>query len=60
MKILIVPNMAGKPWNGSTIYQDALGGSESAVVYMARGLSRSGADVHVLCSGEPGMFDGVR
>src|SRR3990167_374964 len=60
MKICIAPVLAGKAWNGSTIYQDALGGSESAVVYIARGLARSGADVHVLCSGEPGKFDGVK
>ena len=60
MRICIVPALAGKAWNGATIYNDALGGSEAAVVYIARGLARAGADVHVLCSGEPGKFDGVQ
>lgn len=59
MKICIAPTLAGKPWNGATLYQESLGGSEAAVVYIARGLARAGADVTVMSHGEPGKFDGV-
>lgn len=59
MKVLIVPVMQGKPWTGSTIYTEGLGGSESAVVYMARAMSRHGAQVTVLSHGTPGTYEGV-
>lgn len=59
MRILIVPSLSGKPWNGATVYSEPLGGSESAVVYIARGLALAGATVSVVCHGTPGVFDGV-
>lgn len=60
MRILITPLLQGKPWNGATVYSEGLGGSESAVVYMARALYQQGAKVTVVCAGQPGSFDGVR
>lgn len=59
MRILIVPVMQGKAWNGASIYTDSLGGSEAAVAYIARGLVRKGAQVTVLSHGQPGHYDGV-
>ena len=59
MRIVFTPVQAGKPWNGATIYQEPLGGSESAVAYLARALARKGNDVTVLTHGLPASFDGV-
>ena len=59
MNILMTPVQAGKPWNGATIYQEALGGSESAVAYLARAFARKGHDVTVVTHGTPATFDGV-
>jgi len=59
MKILIAPILQGKPWNGATIYSDSLGGSESAVAFMAKALVRKGAQVTVMASGPGGVYDGV-
>ena len=60
MRILFVPTIAGKQWNGASIYSGALGGSESAVAYMARALVRLGeTEVTVLSHDQPGVFDGV-
>ena len=59
MRILLIAVPGGKPWNGATLYQEALGGSESAVAYLARSFSRKGHEVHVATHGQPGIFDGV-
>jgi len=51
---------AGLHFNGATIYEKALGGSESAVIYMARELHRLGNEVTVYCRcKDQGIFDGV-
>lgn len=60
MKILMTPLLAGKPWNGNTIYAEPLGGSESAVAYMARAFSRVGHAVTVLTHGPSSFVDNVR
>ena len=60
MKILLLPYIAGKAWNGATLYQESLGGSETAVAYLAKSLVRKGHEVTVVTHGEPGTFDGVR
>jgi glycosyltransferase involved in cell wall biosynthesis len=59
MKWLLLPLQAGKAWNGDTIYHDSLGGSESAVAYLARDLVRAGENVTVLTHGKAGVFDDV-
>jgi len=59
VRILIAPVMQGKSWHGGSVYTDSLGGSEAAVVYIARGLVRKGAQVVVLSPGQPGNYDGV-
>lgn len=48
-----------KPWAGNTIYEQPLGGSESAVIYLARELARRGHQVTVFASGNPGTYEGV-
>jgi len=55
---LIVPGV--KPWAGHTIYEQALGGSESAVVYLAREFARRGHDVTVFTTGQPGTYEKVK
>ena len=60
MNIIFTPVIAGKPWNGATIYEQALGGSESAVVYLAREMSRRGHSCMVYSHGQPGTFEGVQ
>lgn len=59
MQLVFTPVIAGKQWNGATIYEEALGGSEAAVVYLARGLARRGHDVTVFTHGQPGTFEDV-
>jgi glycosyltransferase involved in cell wall biosynthesis len=59
MNILMLPVPSGKPWNGATMHQEALGGSESAVAYLARSFVRRGHVVVVATHGTPGVFDGV-
>lgn len=59
MRIVFTPLIAGKPWTGSTIYEDSLGGSESAVIYLARELARRGHEVTVFTHGQPGVFEKV-
>jgi len=59
MKIVFVALPSGKPWNGATIYNEPLGGSEAAVAYMARAFARRGHHVTVFSHGEPGVFDNV-
>lgn len=59
MKWLFLPLQAGKPWNGHTIYESSLGGSESAVAFLARELSRQKHQVFVLTHGPSTVVDGV-
>ncbi|MGV3524944.1 MAG: glycosyltransferase [Candidatus Sericytochromatia bacterium] len=47
------------PFNGDTVKRAPLGGTQSALVYLARELQARGHEVHVFCHGEPGVFDGV-
>jgi glycosyltransferase involved in cell wall biosynthesis len=60
MNILMTPLLTGKPWNGTTIYNESLGGSEAAVAYMARALSRLGHTVVVLTHGPHIFVDNVQ
>jgi glycosyltransferase involved in cell wall biosynthesis len=60
MDILMTPLLAGKPWNGNTIYTQSLGGSEAAVAYMSRALARLGHNVVVLTHGPSAFVDNVR
>mgnify|MGYP001615221387 CR=1 FL=1 len=60
MRILFTPLIAGKPWNGKTLTTEPLGGSESAVGYLARALARRGHECIVYTHGAEGVFDGVQ
>lgn len=40
----------GLPFSGSTLETQALGGSETAAIYMAKALAREGCDVSVFCT----------
>lgn len=59
MKIAFV-DIIGLPFNGNTIDEQGLGGSESAVIYMAKELAKLKFDVTVFnnCV-NPGNYDGV-
>lgn len=59
MRIVFTPLIAGKAWNGATIYNESLGGSEAAVVYMARSIAKAGHEVTVVASGSPGKYESV-
>lgn len=59
MRLVFLPLPSGKPWNGATIYNEPLGGSEAAVAYMARAFARLGHNVTVYSHGEGGLFDNV-
>ena len=51
----------GYPFHGRTIEERGLGGSESALIYMARALAAKGIKARVFCNCEkPGIYDGVR
>lgn len=51
----------GLPFNGNTIHERSLGGSESAVYYMARELRSLGHKVWVVCNCDrPGTYEGVQ
>lgn len=63
MRVAIV-DVLGSPYDGSTTFKRGLGGSESAVVYIAKELKKLGMIVHVFndCEGLdacPGRYDGV-
>ncbi|MEB2309472.1 MAG: glycosyltransferase [Candidatus Brocadiaceae bacterium] len=50
----------GHPFHGGTMEERGLGGSESALVFMARALSANGFRVRVFCNcDKPGDYDGV-
>jgi len=61
MKWLMLPVPSGKGWTGSTIYTEALGGSEAAVAFTALALAKLGEEVHVMTHGESGktIYEGV-
>ena len=50
MAICLVVSPAPKPWDGRSIYNVPLGGSESSVAYLARSLARLHHVVYVICS----------
>lgn len=50
----------GSAFHGNTLEEKALGGSESALLYLARELARRGHEVNVFCTCDrPGQYDGV-
>jgi len=63
MKIAII-DIIGIPYDGSTVFKQGLGGSESAVTFVSRELAALGFDVTVFnnCTTDhatPGIYDGV-
>jgi glycosyltransferase involved in cell wall biosynthesis len=51
----------GSAFNGSSIENKGLGGSESALLYLARVLAGSGHDLSVFCNCDsPGTYNGVQ
>lgn len=51
---------SGLEFNGNSVYEKALGGSESALIYMARELAKLDNEVTVYCNcDKPGIYDGV-
>lgn len=60
MKLSIVMHCLGMPFNGDTIKQQSLGGSESAAYYMAKELAAMGHNVILFTNTDkPGLYDGV-
>ncbi len=50
----------GLPFDGATIYETGLGGSESALYYLAREFASLGHQVQVFChTHRPGWYEGV-
>ncbi len=50
----------GLPFDGATIYETGLGGSESALFYLAREFARQGHRVQIFCNTRrPGTYEGV-
>lgn len=63
MKIAII-DIIGIPYDGATVYNQGLGGSESAVTFISAELAALGCDVTVfnICDidhASPGVYDGV-
>jgi glycosyltransferase involved in cell wall biosynthesis/Flp pilus assembly protein TadD len=57
---LFFSQQASMPFDGRTPYERPLGGTESALVYLARALAHLGHRVVVFnCCKEPGVYDGV-
>jgi hypothetical protein len=51
---------SGLKFNGHTIYEKALGGSESAMIYVVKEMAELCNDVTVYCDcDKPGIYDGV-
>ncbi len=51
----------GQPFHGETLMERGLGGSESALIYMARTLAENGVCVRVFCNCDrSGVYQGVR
>lgn len=65
MKVAIIDKL-GLCYDGDTLKKQGLGGSESAVIYISRELSKIGFDVTVFNNcmdashSRPGVYDGVR
>lgn len=60
MKFDIVLYTQGLQFNGATIERQALGGSETAFIYLARALAKMGHRVRTFCNcPEEGVYDGV-
>lgn len=59
MRIAFYPAQSGKPFTGDTLAREALGGSETAVIYVAKGLASLGHEVIVFTRGTPGIYDDV-
>lgn len=59
MRICFYPAHSGKVWNGSSLYSEALGGSETAVIYVAKELAKRGHEVIVFTRSDPEERDGV-
>ena len=59
MRIVFYPAQAGKCWDGSSLENGPLGGSETAVIYIARELAKLGHEVIVFSRGEPGLHQDV-
>ncbi|MBN2010463.1 tetratricopeptide repeat protein [candidate division KSB1 bacterium] len=56
----IVFYTAGAPFDGNTPYRKGIGGSENALIHIARALARQGKKVRVFNQCEqPGYYDGV-
>ena len=56
----IVMAVPGMPFDGTTVKEKSLGGSETAGYYMALNLARLGHNVKVFCNcPRPGVYDGV-
>lgn len=59
-KLSIVIATLGLEFTGNTLEKEALGGSETAVIYTAKEFAKMGHDVRVYCNcPEEGIFDGV-
>lgn len=53
--------MVGLKYNGDTLNKRGLGGSESAIIYMSKELTKLNFDVTVFCKSEKdGVFNGVK
>lgn len=48
-----------RPFNGETLLREPLGGTQSAMIYLARALAGRGHEPVIFCNGQPGSFDGV-
>jgi hypothetical protein len=58
MKKTVAFVTSGLQFNGNTVYEKALGGSESAMIYMAKEMAKLGNEVTVYCEcDKPGMYD---
>lgn len=59
--MLIVMHCGGLPFNGQTIKESSLGGSETAAYYLARELAAAGHTVTLFTNHpDAGVFDGVK
>lgn len=57
----IIMYTGGQPFHGGTMEEKGLGGSESALIYVARALASYGNHVRVFCNCDcPGDYHGVR
>lgn len=59
MNITITPVCAGKPWNGASIHEGPLGGSETAALCLGREFAARNHNVVMFTHGQPGSFEGV-